>query len=281
MSLAVDRVITVRNVSKAFPGIQALEDVNFELQAGQMHGLVGGNGAGKSTLIKVISGLIKPDTGTIEAKVDADGRGDIATIHQELTIVPEMSAISNVFLSSPPSRLGFLDRRAMEDQYRQVSRRLGCQIHPDTRCGSLSVADQQLLEIMRALILGKGAIIMDEPTAALGEAERQNLFRVTRDLRRDGTSIVYIAHNLDEVIQLCDRISVMRNGRLIQTRVGRDWSKNELLQAILGYQPRRSAITGDNSAAEETVLTVSDLRVTRGAAPVSFTLRRGEILGIA
>lgn len=282
MTLEAERVIIARNVSKTFPGIQALAGVDFELQAGEVHGLVGGNGAGKSTLIKVISGLIKPDTGTVQTKVGTDRKGGLATIHQELTIVPEMSAVSNVFLASPLSRLGFLNRRAMDGQYAEVSRRLGARIPPDIRSGSLSVADQQLIEIMRALIAERSAIIMDEPTASLGEAERQNLFRVVKELSQNGTAIVYIAHNLDEVLQLCDRISVMRNGRLVESRSSSSWTKNELVHAMLGHQPQRTSRNFDKSETEmPSVLKVRGLRVTRNASRVSFDLQAGEVLGIA
>src|SRR5260221_3524859 len=281
MMLAMGLAITARQVSKAFPGIQALSEVDFALQEGEIHGLVGGNGAGKSTLIKVLSGIIKPDFGTIETKIGVDGKRDITTVHQELTIVPEMSAVSNVFLGAPPGRFGFLNRQSMEDQFRRVSHRLGARISPNVRSGSLSVADQQLLEIMRALILQRSVIIMDEPTAALGEAERQNLFRVARELRRDGTAIVYIAHNLEKVLLLCDRISVMRNGRLIETRVSTFWTKSDLLQAMLGYQPRWSAKAESERVGEQLALSVRDLRVTRDGPSVSFDLKKGEVLGIA
>ncbi|MFP3554014.1 sugar ABC transporter ATP-binding protein [Paraburkholderia sp. SIMBA_049] len=277
-----ERVIVARNVSKAFPGIQALAGVDFELQAGEVHGLVGGNGAGKSTLIKVISGLIKPDTGTVETKVGADGKGGMATIHQELAIVPEMSAVSNVFLASPSSRLGFLNRRAMYGQYQEVSRRLGARIPPESRSGGLSVADQQLIEIMRALISERSAIIMDEPTASLGETERQNLFRIVKELSENGTAVIYIAHNLDEVLELCDRISVMRNGRLVESRSSSSWTKSELVHAMLGHQPQRPPRNVDKRETDTPpVLKVRGLKVTRHAPQISFDLQAGEILGIA
>jgi ABC-type sugar transport system ATPase subunit len=138
-----------------------------------------------------------------------------------------------------------------------------------------------MLEIMRALIAGRSVIIMDEPTAALGDAERKNLFRIIAELRRNGTAIVYIAHNLEEVLQICDRVSVMRNGRLVETRGSRDWTKSSLLEAMLGYQPQRSPRNSGEGATAPPVLRVSHLQVARNAPELSFDLQEGEILGIA
>ena len=178
--------IRVRNVSKTFPGVQALRAVSFELATGEVHGLVGANGAGKSTLIRMLSGAGTPDTGEIEVRgrpiffedPRAQRGNGIAAIYQELTIVPEMTALSNVFLGAVPHRFLFTDRRRMERRFRELADWMGLAIPPHARAGTLSVANQQMLEIMRAVEAEHSVIIMDEPTAPLGPFERDRLYDV-------------------------------------------------------------------------------------------------------
>jgi ABC-type sugar transport system ATPase subunit len=270
-----------RNISKQFPGVRALHHVDIDLYGGEIHGLVGGNGAGKSTLIKIMTGAETPDEGTIEVpQLDADGRGGIAAIYQELTIVPHMSVLSNVFLGRQP-RLGpFLRYRVMRSIYDQIAADLGSSIDPRALAGSLSVANQQLVEIMRALAAEHRVLIMDEPTSSLGATERDHLYKIIRQLRTQGTGILYISHNLDEVIDLCDRISIMRDGRLLATEQTGAWNKQRIVEVMLTAMPPKQQVSKRHTGTSM-ALQVEHLRPAGAAADISFSLRQGEILGIA
>jgi ABC-type sugar transport system ATPase subunit len=280
--------LRARGIHKSFPGVCALYAVDFHVGAGEVHGHVGENGAGKSTLVKIITGAYAADAGLVEAFGHEVRHGDpracvragIAAIHQELTIVPELSAAANVFLGRPPRRGPFVSRSETRRAFGQLTTRLGLAIDPDARAGSLSVADQQMLEIMRALAAEHRILIMDEPTASLGPAEREHLFDTIRGLRQEGVATVFVSHLLDEVLALCDRVSVMRDGELVATEPVERWSKESLVTAMLGHAvltppPRRRAI------AEEDALRVEGLSVPGVLEEISFSLRRGEILGLA
>ena len=279
--------MSVRGLSKTFPGVRALKDVDFELRPGEIHGLVGQNGAGKSTLIKILTGAYEADSGTVEIfghrlghGPRAQARAGIAAIYQELTIVPEMSAAANVFLGRPLRRGPFLDTRAMERRFRALCAEFDVSIAPGARAGSLSVANQQMLEIMRALEAEHRILIMDEPTASLGPHEREKLYETVRRLRDGGTAIIYITHDLDEVLMLCDRVSVMRDGALVASDAAVGWTKETLVGAMLGVAVARAQPREPNEGVEE-VLRVEGLSVPGLVHDVSFGLRKGEILGIA
>jgi ABC-type sugar transport system ATPase subunit len=217
--------LRAHGIHKSFPGVRALQAVDFDLRAGEVHGVVGENGAGKSTLVKIIMGAYDPDAGRVEAFGHEVRHGDprarrragIAAIYQELTIVPEMSAAANVFLGRPRHRGPFVSRSDTHRAFRQLTTRLGLTIDPEVRAASLSVANQQMLEIMRALAADHRILIMDEPTASLGPAERERVYETIRALRAGGVATAYVSHNLDEVLALCDRVSVMRDGELVAT----------------------------------------------------------------
>ena len=280
--------VIVRGLSKAFPGAQALKNVDFELRADEVHGLVGENGAGKSTLIKILTGAYGPDSGTVEifgqriAARDprAQQRAGVAAIYQELTIIPEMSAASNVFLGRPKARGPFISRRAMDRRFRELAGQLGVDINPRALAGTLSVANQQELEIMRALEADHRILIMDEPTASLGPHERQRLYEIVRSLRQAGTPVIYISHDLDEVLDLCDRISVMRDGENVATEPASAWTKKSLVSAMLGAALREPAPHRPSPRAEE-VLRAEGISVPGLVHDISFTLHTGEILGVA
>jgi rhamnose transport system ATP-binding protein len=279
--------LRAQGIHKSFPGVRALNNVDFDLRAGEVHGLVGENGAGKSTLVKIITGAYAADAGRVEAfghelrhgDPRARRRAGIAALYQELTIVPEMSAAANVFLGRPRRRGVFVSRSDTHRAFRQLTTRLGLTIDPDVRAASLSVANQQMLEIMRALAADHRILIMDEPTASLGHAEREHLYETIRGLREAGVATVYVSHNLDEVLAVCDRVSVMRDGELVATEPVERWTKDSLVTAMLGHvlrkrQPQR------RRTAEEEVLRVEGLSVPGVLEDISFTLRRGEILGL-
>jgi ABC-type sugar transport system ATPase subunit len=280
-------VLRAQGIHKSFPGVRALHDVAFDLRAGEVHGLVGENGAGKSTLVKIITGADDADAGLIEAfghevrhgDPRAQRRAGIAAIYQEPTIVPEMSAAANVFLGRPLRRGLFVSRSDTDRAFRQLTTRLGLTIDPDVRAASLSVANQQMLEIMRALAADHRVLIMDEPTASLGPAERERLYETIRGLREEGVATVYVSHHLDEVLALCDRVSVMRDGELVATEPVERWTKESLVTAMLGHVPLKSP-PQRRTIAEEEVLRVEGLSVPGVTEDISFTLRRGEILGL-
>jgi ABC-type sugar transport system ATPase subunit len=279
--------LRAQGIHKTFPGVRALHDVDFDLCAGEVHGLVGSNGAGKSTLVKVLTGACDADAGSVEVfglqvrhgDPRARRRAGIAGIYQELEIVPEMSAAANVFLGRPRRRGWFVSGSDNRRAFRQLTTRLGLAIDPDVRAASLSVASQRMLEIMRALAADHRILIMDEPTASLGPAEREGIYETIRGLRQEGVATVYVSHHLDEVLALCDRVSVMRDGELVATEAVKRWTKQRLVTAMLGHAlskplPQRRTI------AEKEVLQVEGLSVPGALEDISFTLRRGEILGL-
>lgn len=280
--------IRVRKVSKLFPGVQALRSVSFELATGEVHGLVGANGAGKSTLIRMLSGASTPDTGEIEVRgrpiffedPRAQRSNGIAAIYQELTIVPEMTALSNVFLGAVPHRFMITDRRKMERRFTELAEWMGLKISPYAKAGSLSVANQQMLEIMRAVQAEHSVIIMDEPTAPLGPFERARLYDLIGRLRANGVSIIFISHDLDEVLRLCGRVSVMRDGQLIATRLSSKWDKDSLVQAMLGDIQVVPGVRRDMGGAPE-VLGVKGLGLPGRVFDISLSLHSGEVFGIA
>src|SRR5216684_3325952 len=231
--------IRVRNLSKSFPGVQALRGINFELLSGEVYGLVGVNGAGKSTFIRMLSGASQPDTGEIEVQgsplLFEDPRlrrgAGIAAIYQELTIIPEMSVLSNAFLGRVPSRFFLTDKGRMERRFAELSEWMGLRIPPHVNAGSLSVANQQMIEILRAVQTDQNVLIMDEPTAPLGPYERARLYDLIGRLKESGVAIIFISHDLDEVLELSDRVSVMREGLLVET------GRSEVLRCIAGAEP--------------------------------------------
>ena len=278
----------MRGLTKTFPGVLALQNVDLNVAHGEVHGLVGQNGAGKSTLIKHIAGVYAPDSGEIEvmgqrvASADprAQRRAGVAVIYQERLIVPELSAAANVFLGRPKKWGPFISERACRIRFRELADSLGTSIDPQRRAGSLSVAYQQLIEIMRALEADHRILIMDEPTASLGARERQKLYEIIDGLREQGLCIIFISHDLEEILALCDRVSVMRDGRLVATKPVARWSKEEAVAAMLGdARLKKSAKRHD--VTEQEMLRVENLRIPGIIEELSFSLRKGEILGIA
>ena len=280
--------VVVRGLSKTFPGVHALKDIEFELGRGEVHGLVGENGAGKSTLVKILTGAYSPDSGTVEVfgqriavhDPRAQQRAGIAAIYQELTIVPEMSAASNVFLGRPKTRGPFISQRAMDQRFRELAGLLGADFSPRARAGSLSVANQQEIEIMRALEADRRILIMDEPTASLGPNERDRLYETVRALSKSGTAVIYISHDLEEVLALCDRVSVMRDGEKVATDNASNWTKESLVKSMLGSALRIPAARTRSVRGRE-VLRAEGITVPGFVHDVSFSLHAGEILGVA
>lgn len=285
--------LEVAGVGKRYPGVVALHDVHLAVARGEVHGLVGANGAGKSTLIKVVTGAIRPDAGVVRVggrevggeSLHARLSSGVAAIYQELSIVPRMSAAQNVFLGQPPRRGPFVDRRRMRREFGDLAERVGAEgIPPGTPAGRLSVAQQQLVEIMRALARRRDVLIMDEPTAALGPAEREHLVSIVGALRRQGVTMIFISHDLDEVLRVSDRVSVMRNGRLVDTRASAAWTSDGLVAAMLGEGAARIVserpVARDASTGPE-VLRAAGVRAAGGRVRgVDLAVHAGEILGI-
>lgn len=289
-------IVAFRKVGKRFPGVVALDDVSFDLVAGECHALCGENGAGKSTLVKLLSGVITDYAGQVlirgEARRfrgtrDAEASG-IAIIHQELNLVEQLSAAANIFLGRERrTPLGLLDDAGMERDAAALLAELECPLDPRTPAGSLRVGDQQLLEIAKALSLQSDVLIMDEPTSALTEAEVARLDRVIARLRARGVTILYISHKMDEVFRLADRITVLRDGRLVTTVDRAATSPREVTGWMVGREIADHDFHGRRSAGPA-VLTVGRLTVPWPAHPrgyrlqdVSLTVHAGEVVGIA
>jgi inositol transport system ATP-binding protein len=293
----MNSLLRMTAIAKRFPGVQALDNVSLEVRKGEVHGLLGENGAGKSTLLKILAGALEPDAGTIEfggspitlTKPQAALALGIVTIYQEFNLIPSMTVAENIFLGREPVSGPFVSWPAMRRATRALAQRYGLDLPAGKLARDLSVAQQQMVEIARALSMRSRLIIMDEPTSALSEAETQRLFAIMRDLRREGISTIFVTHRLSEVLQICDRVTVLRDGRLS----GRADITGLTIDRIIRMMVGRSAAELFEPLPERTpgttILKVSGLS-RRGAVDdprdvmlddISFELRRGEILGIA
>ena len=282
-------LVELRGAGKSFGGVPVLTDIDLRLEPGSVHALVGENGAGKSTLSKIISGVYSVESGhllidgeeaSFSSPREALDRG-IATIAQELALVPELSVAENVFLGREPRTLGFIDRRKLRRDYLAIAESTGFELDPDAPVGGMRTADQQKVEIMRALARGASLIIMDEPTAALSAHDTVLLHGVVRQLAASGRTVVLISHFLGEVLDLADTITILRDGRLIRTAPASDETESSLIEGMLGRSlgsvfPDKPDIVSQG----EVVLKVTDL-VAPGVYGVSFDVRAGEIVGLA
>lgn len=291
MSDETDRVpvLQLAQVRKSFGSVRALADGNLTVHPGSIHALVGENGAGKSTLIKVVAGLHRRDAGTFRFRgeeVDFTNTAEakeagIAVIYQEPTLFPDLSVTENIFMGRQPLGPGRrIDKHAMERQTRQIFARLGVDLDPQRPAQGLSIADQQIIEIAKAISLDAYLLIMDEPTAALSGTEVERLFAVARSLRDEGRGIVFISHRFDEVFSLCDMITVMRDGAYVDTRPTAETDTQELVRMMVGREvgelyPKAEATIG------EVVLEVKNLHSAGTFHDVSFEVRAGEIVGLA
>jgi ribose transport system ATP-binding protein len=288
----MDTLVSIRGLCKSFAGVQALDKVSFELRAGEVHALMGENGAGKSTLMKALAGIHACDGGQIEVEGrpvvigsprHAQALG-IGIVHQELNLMRHLSAAQNIFIGREPRRgLGlFLDEERLNAAARRLFERLNLDLDPRTRVADLTVARQQMVEIAKALSFDSKVLIMDEPTAALNAREVADLFRVVRQLRDEGVGIVYISHRMDELQQIADRVTVMRDGRTIATVPMHETSTAAIIQMMVGraLEESRHAAPPDSSGSE-VALEVRGLRRGSLVRDVSFRVRKGEILGFA
>jgi ABC-type sugar transport system ATPase subunit len=284
-------MLSVTAISKSFPGVKSLQDVDFSVDAGEIHALVGENGAGKSTLIKIISGAYVPDQGTIEL----DGRkvawpdpreaqsAGIHVIYQELVLFPELTVAENVFINDQPiNRLGIIDYGRMKQRADDALRRLGAKIDVRRRVKELTVADQQMVEIARAFVGAVKVLILDEPTAVISGREVDLLFDRLIALRASGVAIIYISHRLEEIFRIADRVTVLKDGLKVATRATAEVNRDQLISLMVGRSlsdvfPSRPAI----SRAATVLLRAEGISVGTRVKNASLALRSGEIVGLA
>lgn len=278
----------MKKITKTFPGVKALSEVDFELKEGEVHALLGENGAGKSTLIKVLGGIYHADSGEIEindksVKInsvqDAEANG-IAIIHQELVLVPYMSVAENIFLGRELGAGIAVNLKAQEKEAQEVLDRLGMDIDARSLVKDLSIAKQQMVEITKAVATDSRILVMDEPTSSISEKEVENLFNIMRDLTSHGVGIIYISHKMSELQEICDRVTVMRDGEYVGTKVVKETSRDDLISMMVGRQ-LTSYYERDFLEPGEEVLKVENINDNKRVFDVSFNLKKGEIVGFA
>ncbi len=281
-------VLRMSKIKKSFAGVHALKGVDFDLELGECHGVCGENGAGKSTLIKVLGGAHMADSGDIfldEAKisitdpVNSQHQG-IAIIYQEFNLIPEMSVAENIFLGRELLSKGLVDHKAQHEKAVELFKRIGLEINPSELCRDLTVAQQQTVEIAKALSINARIIVMDEPSAALTNQEVTALFNIIKDLKRKGISIIYISHRLDEIFEICDRVTVMRDGEYIGTEKVKDINKERLIEMMVG-RSLENEFPKQKAPLREEVLRVEHLNRADAVKDVSFKIRGGEVLGFS
>ncbi|RHW42589.1 sugar ABC transporter ATP-binding protein [Neobacillus notoginsengisoli] len=283
-------LVVMEGISKAFSGVRVLENVSFEINPGEVHALMGENGAGKSTLMKVLTGIYERDAGTISIKgkevhfrdaKEAEEAG-IAVIHQELNIIPYLSVTENMFLGKELTvgRFGIIRDKEMKRKTKEYLNRLGIEIDPEIEAGKLSVGQQQMIEIARAVAANTEVLIMDEPTAALTDREIEALFHVIASLKKHGVGIVYISHRMEEIFQICDRISVLRDGQFIGVKAVKDTSFDDIVRMMVGRQLGERFPTRDTLPGPER-LRAEGLAIKGVFEGISFSVHQGEILGVA
>jgi ribose transport system ATP-binding protein len=289
-----DVVLRMEGISKAFPGVQALDGVDLEVAAGEVVALIGENGAGKSTLMKILSGVYRKDTGRIylqgeEVEVQNPHHAQqlgIAIIYQEFNLTPNQSAAANIFVTREPRQhslgrlFNFVDRRRMEREARKLLDRVGARVPATALIRDLSVAQQQMVEVAKALAVDARIIVMDEPTSALGEDEVETLFGIVETLKAQGIAVVFITHRLEEVFRIADRVVVLRDGKRVGSMLIGEATTDQVIQRMVG---RELTALFQKEVAEigEPLLQVRGLTRRGVVHDVSFTLRRGEILGFA
>jgi len=282
-------LLRTRGVCKRFDNVVALSGVALDVRRGEVHAICGENGAGKSTLMKILSGVYTPDEGEIEFDGLAVRIGGLAhaqslgivMIHQELNLVPHLTVAENIWLGREMRRGWFIDRERQREGARSYLQRLGVDIDPDAEVSTLSIAQQQMVEIAKALSMQARLLIMDEPTSSLGEADAARLLKVVQDLKREGVGILYISHRLDELDVIVDRVTVLRDGHYITTL---DWAGTSIAETValmVGRELNQQFPPATRQPGSEVLLRVRGLRRQGAFGPVDFELRRGEILGFA
>src|ERR671926_1030117 len=295
MAQQEDSILEVREVTKHFPGVVALDGVSFQLRAGEVHALVGENGAGKSTLIKVVTGVYRPDEGRVlfngeevsfASPREAQEAG-ISTIYQEINLIPLRSVAQNIFLGREPrTRFGLIDKGRMNREAAEILERYGIESDVTVPVRSLSIAVQQMVAIAKAVSMEARVVIMDEPTSSLEAHEVETLFQVIRRLREDGVGVVYVSHRLEELYEICERVTVLRDGKVVHEGKLAALPRLELIATMLGREvPEIERRTATPEAVEaktgEPVLEANDLTAHHAPQSVSIDVHRGEVVGLA
>ena len=284
-----DCVVEMRHIRKTFPGVVALDDVSFECKKGEVHAVVGENGAGKSTLMKILSGVYEPDEGEIlingqPVRIPSPHVAQqlgISIIYQELNLLPYLNVAQNVFLGREPrTRLGLIDAHRLERQAAEVLHRLGVDIDPRTPLGRLNVAQQQMVEIAKALSLNAQVMIMDEPSAALGGQDLKYLFDVIANLKKQGVAVIYISHRLNEIFEVADRVTVFKDGAMVGTSNVHEIDRPTLVRMMIGRAFSETFPPRGKDFGEE-ILRIRGLTSGNQLSDIDLSIRRGEIVGIA
>ncbi|RWR05833.1 sugar ABC transporter ATP-binding protein [Paenirhodobacter populi] len=282
-------LLEIEGIRKEFPGVLALNDVQFRLRPGTVHALMGENGAGKSTLMKIIAGIYTPDRGTIRLRgeevelngpLDALKRG-IAMIHQELALMTWMTVAENIWIRrEPKNAFGLIDHRKMAEQTRELFDQLKIRIDPTAEISTLTVAQRQMVEIAKAVSYQSDVLIMDEPTSALTETEVDHLFDIIRDLRARGIGIVYITHKMNELFEIADEFSVFRDGTYVGTHASADVTRDDIIRMMVGREIT-DMFPKEEAKITDVILSVENLSLPGVFHGITFDLRKGEILGVA
>jgi len=286
-----DVLLLMEGIDKSFPGVDALKKCRFELKAGEVHALVGENGAGKSTLMKVVAGVYSKDGGQIIYKGNEVNipnprtaqRLGISMVHQELNLMNHLTAAQNIFIGREPVRGAriILDENTLNDKAQEIFDMLHLKLNSRTKVANMNVAKQQIVEIAKALSFQSDVLILDEPTAALANVEITELFRIIRQLRDKGVGIIYISHRLEELKQISDRITVMRDGLYVDTVQTQGVKIDQIIKMMVGRVIYESSPEIPENPSQEIVLEVKNLNRGTEIKDVNFNLKRGEILGFA
>ena len=283
--------VAMKGVSKSFGGIRALVDVDFEVANGEIHALLGGNGAGKSTILKILNGVHVPDSGTIavdgivlaEISPEASRRAGIAMIYQEMSLIPTLTVAQNVFLTREvKGRLGLIDDRVAERRARELFHMLNVEVDPRARVADLGAGQRQLTEIIKAISHRAKVLVLDEPSTALSVEDVERLFSFLRKLRDDGVAIIYVSHRMDEIAQIADRATILRDGRHVITAPLSELPVESMIEHIVGRRSRGlSDIVRGETRVGEPVLVLRNVSAADKPKNIDLTLRRGEVIGLA
>lgn len=283
------KILEINNIDKSFFGIPVLKDIHFELELGEVHALLGENGAGKSTLMKILSGIHRPDKGTIivngnEVNIDSVNMArslGIEIIHQEIVLVPELTVAQNIFLGrEKTSYLGLLNKKLINSTTDKIIKRLKIDLNPNSFVKDLSIAHQQMVEIIKAISFDVKILLMDEPTSSLSDSEVEILFQIINNLKREGISIVYISHRMEELLRITDRITVIRDGTYVGTKKTSETNNEELVQMMVGRSVDKINIK-KYVIRDRIILSVNGLSKKGVFEDINFYVRSGEVLGFA
>ncbi len=283
-----DYILELQGITKSFPGVKALDDVSFQIRRGEVHALLGANGAGKSTLIKIIAGMYARDSGNIlmdgaqvqiRTPLDAQNLG-ISVVFQELTVFPDLTVLENIFMNRELERHGLYDWRAMRERTQSIIDELDLNFGVNDKLSALPIAQQQMVEIVKAVSFGAKVLILDEPTSSLSAKETEKLFSIMGKLHEKGTTILYISHRLDEIYSNCERITLLRDGKWILTRDLEGFPREELISNMIGRN-LAAEFPAKTNRVGEVLLRVEGFSHPASFQDVSFELRRGEVLGFA